>query len=193
MWSRKRQVSASLFIIVSLGLLQTPTVDARVQPTSAVEVQPTALVPGVHTTDSLLTTYYSLVPAEPLLASSCSTFDTRGDFVHWSRSSGTLNGDASGHGWWVNRGCSATQARVTVSLYEAYSDGTWLLKVTNSTVVKARNDGGARANARRACDTRTITGWASIIDADLIGQNDPADVYPTDPADIACRVTIFWQ
>ena len=46
------------------------------------------------------------------------TFSMHGDNVHKS------SGDASGHGWWENDDCNATQAVVTVQLQQ-YINGSW--------------------------------------------------------------------
>ena len=75
------------------------------------------------------------------------TFSMQGDYVHKSF------GEASGHGWWVNGDCDATQAIVTVQLQQ-YINGSWV--DAGSPGSKTVYSGGGSANravARARCNT----------------------------------------
>ena len=111
-----------------------------------------------------------------------SWFESRfGDNVHLSI------GDASGHGWWVNGDCNATQAIVTVQLQQ-YINGSWV--DAGSPGSKTVYSGGGSANravARARCNTSTWTAWRSEIDVDLIGIPDtPVKLY-TSTTNLYCR------
>lgn len=51
-----------------------------------------------------------------------------------------------------------------------------------------RSGGGAekRANARRTCNGTTVTQWRSVVDVDIIGYQDPADVHVTPVRFLRC-------
>jgi hypothetical protein len=116
------------------------------------------------------------------LAASCSSFETHGDYVHISGS------DVSGHGWWVNRGCPASQADVTIRLQAFYSDGVW--RYVGSTGRKRVYSGGGSANwanARVRCvGFAGSYGFRSVVDVDLVGVNDPAGVGITQSRNLPC-------
>jgi len=109
------------------------------------------------------------------------TFWMHGDNVHKS------SGDASGHGWWVNDDCNATQAIVTVQLQQ-YINGSWV--DAGSPGSKTVYSGGGSANravGRASCNTSTWTAWRSEIDVDLIGIPDTPGKYYTPTRNLYCR------
>lgn len=109
------------------------------------------------------------------------TFSMHGDYVHKSF------GDASGHGWWVNGDCEATQAIVTVQLQQ-YINGSWVdAGSPGSKIVYSGGGSANRAVARASCNTSTWTWWRSEIDVDLIGIPDTPGKYYTSPQDLTCR------
>lgn len=93
-------------------------------------------------------------------------FYTAGDNVH------ITNGDASGHGWWVNESSTATQADVTVQL-QINRGGTWY-NVGHSGSKRVYAGGGSanRAATRVPCVNSTQHEWRSEIDVDLVGSWD---------------------
>lgn len=99
-------------------------------------------------------------------------FWTRGDYVHVSL------GDASGHGWWENVDCNATQAVVTVQLQQ-YINGSWV--DAGSPGSKTVYSGGGSANravGRARCNSSAYTAWRSEVDVDVIGTpDDPSKLY----------------
>jgi hypothetical protein len=94
----------------------------------------------------------------------------------------------SGHGWWNKGTCSNDTARVTVCLYEWYTDGTWRQKVCGS-IDDLKPGGGSsrRVTARRNCDTTQPTSWRSHVDVDVNWEVDTSEV-PFRQADVACRI-----
>lgn len=108
-------------------------------------------------------------------------FSTYGDYVHYS------GDDASGHGWWVNGDCNASQAIVTVQLQQNIS-GSWV--DAGSLGSKTVYSGGGSANravGRAHCNSSTWTAWRSEIDVDLIGiPDDPRKLY-TSTQYLYCR------
>lgn len=122
-------------------------------------------------------------PGEFSTAAVCSA-TTRGDNVHRS-STGFA---ASGHGWWVNVNCSATQADVTVQLQQYYSDGVWRNRGSaGAERVYSGGGSGNRANARAVCADSRTTGWRSVVDVDLVGLIDDSSVLITPSVNISCR------
>lgn len=112
-------------------------------------------------------------------------FTTDGDHVHISR----FPYEASGHGWWENRTCSATLAVVRVQLQQFYTDGRWRNVGTVGTkTVRSGGGAGRRATGRGACTTRDLTAWRSVVDVDLVGQDDDSSQLITEPRDIRCRL-----
>lgn len=104
-----------------------------------------------------------------------------GDYVHLSA------GDASGHGWWVNKDCEATQAVVTIQLQQ-YINGSWVNAGLPGQKTVYSGDGAAnRAVARAHCNSTTTTSWRSEIDVDLIGIPDTPDKYYTPTRSLNCR------
>lgn len=111
-------------------------------------------------------------------------FITDGDAVHVSSSAF----EASGHGFWRNINCKATKAVVTVQLQQFYSDGKWRNKGTvGKKTVKSGGGAGKRATGRAACNSKTLTGWRSVIDVDLVGQPDSPEKGVTKAVNINCR------
>ncbi len=109
------------------------------------------------------------------------TFWMRGDNVHKS------SGDASGHGWWENVDCNATQAVVTVQLQQ-YINGSWV--DAGSPGSKTVYSGGGSANravGRASCNTSDWTAWRSEIGVDLIGILDTPGKYYTPTRNLYCR------
>ncbi|EFC84203.1 hypothetical protein [Parafrankia sp. EUN1f] len=107
-------------------------------------------------------------------------FETRGDWVH------VTAGEASGHGWWVNRSCKATRAVVTIQLQEFYSDGKWR-NVGGPVSATLASGTYRRANKRAGCITTGLTGWRSIVEVDVIGVADDARKLTTTAVNINCR------
>ena len=96
---------------------------------------------------------------------------------------------ASGHGWWVNRGCPTGLATVTVQLQQYFSDGIWRNRgAKSSATVSSGGGSGNWAVGRADCSTGSLTGWRSIIDVDLVLVNDPSGVGTTDARNVPCRV-----
>lgn len=95
----------------------------------------------------------------------------------------------SGHGWWTKGSCNNNTARVTVCLYEYYTDGSWVLKTcsTNGNL-SAGGGSAARVTARRDCETTELTSWRSHVDVDVNSEVDTAEV-PYRQADVACRIS----
>jgi len=116
-------------------------------------------------------------------ALTCNSFETHGDNVHLS------GGDASGHGWWVNRGCPTNTAVVTIRLQAYYTDGVW--RYVGSLGRKTVYSGGGSANratARVACLGGGYYGFRSVVDVDLVGLNDSANVGYTPNVNLSCRI-----
>jgi hypothetical protein len=108
-------------------------------------------------------------------------FRMEGDYVHISI------GDASGHGWWVNIDCDATQAIVTIQLQQ-YINGSW--EDAGSPGQKTVYSGGGSANravARAFCNNSAATQWRSEIDVDVIGILDTPGKYYTPTRSLYCR------
>lgn len=108
-------------------------------------------------------------------------FRMEGDYVHISI------GDASGHGWWVNIDCDATQAIVTIQLQQ-YINGSW--EDAGSPGQKTVYSGGGSANravARAFCNNSAATQWRSEIDVDVIGILDGPGKYYTPTRSLYCR------
>lgn len=108
-------------------------------------------------------------------------FRMEGDYVHISF------GDASGHGWWVNIDCEATQAIVTVQLQQ-YINGSW--EDAGSPGSKTVYSGGGSANravGRAHCNNSITTSWRSEIDVDVIGILDTPLKYYTPTQSLNCR------
>lgn len=118
-------------------------------------------------------------------AAAICVFSMFGDYVHVSSSAPP---QASGHGWWVNGNCRATLADVTVQLQQYYSDGRWR---NSGTVGRARvrSGGGAgnRATGRAGCNSRSVTGWRSVVDVDVVGIVDSPNKLTTSGRNISCR------
>lgn len=96
-------------------------------------------------------------------------FYTAGDNVH------ITNGNASGHGWWVNESSTATQADVTVQL-QINRGGTWYnVGPLGSKRVYAGGGSANRAATRTPCVNLTRHEWRSEIDVDLAGSWDSAE------------------
>jgi hypothetical protein len=113
-------------------------------------------------------------------------FYTDGDPVHYS----ATPGDVSGHGWWINEDCPAgTKAKVTVKLQEWYDDGTWHTKNTGSKTVYAGGGSANRATARATC-AQSVGDyyWRTVVDVDLVGITDSANVYITPYQPLTCVV-----
>lgn len=120
-----------------------------------------------------------------LASASACTYYASGDYVHVSSTAF----EASGHGWWENQGCAATQAVVTIQLQEYYSDGSWRNKGAKDTkTVYSGGGSGNRTTGRAACNDGLMTGWRSVIVVDLIGQDDVPGTLTVPARDIACRV-----
>ena len=120
---------------------------------------------------------------ESAAAVTCNNFETHGDRVHPS------GGDVSGHGWWVNISCPASQAVVTIRLQAFYTDGVW--RYVGSTGRKTVYSGGGSANwanARARCTSFAYNGYRSLVDVDLVGVNDAADVGITPEVNLPCRL-----
>jgi hypothetical protein len=108
-------------------------------------------------------------------------FSMHGDNVHYSGS------DVSGHGWWENDDCNATQAVVTVQLQQCIN-GSWV--DAGSPGSKTVYSGGGSANravGRARCNSSTWTAWRSEIDVDLIGIPDTPSKYYTSTINLYCR------
>ena len=96
--------------------------------------------------------------------------------------------EASGHGWWVNGDCPATLAVVTVQLQQYYSDGKWRnIGSAGKSTVRSGGGAGNRATGRVECANRSVTGWRSVVDVDLVGVADDPGKLTTTSRDIACR------
>ena len=93
-------------------------------------------------------------------------FYTAGDNVH------ITNGNASGHGWWVNESSTATQADVTVQL-QINRGGTWhSVGPLGSKRVYAGGGSDNRDDTRVPCVNSVPHEWRSEIDVDLVGSWD---------------------
>jgi hypothetical protein len=121
---------------------------------------------------------------DEVVAAALCVFTTNGDHVHVSSSAF----EASGHGWWVNGNCRARTAVVTVQLQQFYSDGKWRnVGSAGKKTVRSGGGSGNRATGRAACNNRSVTGWRSVIDVDLVGQADDPRKLTTPARNIACR------
>lgn len=127
--------------------------------------------------------------AEELAIFLCS-FNQAGDYVHvstWNDVPGTQI-TASGHGWWENVNCEATKANVTVQL-QAYVGGKWVNKGLPGYKAAVYSGGGSsnRAAAQCGCSSTAKTKWRSVVDVDLVGQDDSPDKLTTPEVTIACK------
>ncbi len=121
-------------------------------------------------------------PGEAAEAVRLCTFYTRGDYVHVS------SNQASGHGWWVNVNCRATWAVVTVQLQQYYSDGRWRnIGTPGRATVRSGGGAGKRATGRVSCSSRSLTGWRSVVDVDVVGVLDDPRKLVTPARNIYCR------
>jgi len=112
-------------------------------------------------------------------------FYTNGDYVHVSS---TAPAAASGHGWWTNGNCNASLAVVTVQLQQYYSDGKWRnVGSAGKSTVRSGGGAGNRATGRVTCSNRSVTGWRSVIDVDLVGLADDPGKLTTATRNITCR------
>jgi len=118
---------------------------------------------------------------DPKSSGSVCHFLMDGDYVH------TSMGDASGHGWWVNIDCQATQAIVTIRLQQNIN-GSWVY--VGSPGQKTVYSGGGSANraaTRVRCNSSTMTSWRSEIDVDVIGILDTPGKFYTPTRSLNCR------
>ena len=174
-------------LLVGISLLFT-TVLVPMHTASADRPPKQAAYPGAASADLVM------MPSGPVTAAgegpttaaafSCSRFETRGDDVHMSIP------DVSGHGWWMNFGCAASQADVTIRLQAYYEDGVWRY-VGSTGRARVYSGGGSanRATARARCARLSGKyGFRSVVDVDLVGVNDPADVLVTRPRDLPCHL-----
>ena len=121
-----------------------------------------------------------LVPAQPTPPKH---FNTRGDYVHISR---TPPRAASAHGWWERIDNEAPLALVTVQL-QIKRLGPWLdVGAPGSEVVKAGGGSANRANARVPCVGFGVHEWRSVVDVDLIGYVDSAERTITSARTLPC-------
>lgn len=70
--------------------------------------------------------------------------------------------------------------------FDAWPDATNWDDPTNQATVRPGGGAGHRANARRTCNGTTVTQWRSVVDVDIIGYADPADVAVTPARFLAC-------
>lgn len=111
-------------------------------------------------------------------------FRTRGDNVHISSSAF----EASGHGWWVNYTCDSKFALVKVQLQQYYSDGSWRnIGTVGAATVKSGGGAGNRATGRAGCLGRALTGWRSVVSAEVIGLTQTHFKLTTPGLNIPCR------
>lgn len=180
--SRVLSIVGLLVLAMALAALQGPALAGSKPPKDPVP----APVPGAEaSTGEFVVPGSESSDGDFTVMSSCSSFNMVGDYAHRSSTGFAV----SAHGWWVNQGCSATQARVTVQLQQYYTDGTWRNKGTpGDAVVYSGGGSGNRAATRVSCSTSTTTGWRSVVDVDLIGQDDPAGKNVTPAQNVACRV-----
>jgi hypothetical protein len=123
-------------------------------------------------------------PADTLAPSAVCFFRTVGDYVHVSSSAF----EASGHGWWVNGNCRTATAIVTVQLQQYYSDGSWRnVGTVGRSTVRSGGGAGNRATGRAGCNNRSLTGWRSVVDVDLVGLADDPGKLTTPTRNIYCR------
>lgn len=118
---------------------------------------------------------------DPKSGGSVCRFRMEGDWVH------TSMGDASGHGWWVNIDCQATQAIVTIRLQQNIN-GSWVY--VGSPGQKTVYSGGGSANraaTRVRCNSSAWTSWRSEIDVDVIGILDTPGKHYTSVRSLNCR------
>jgi hypothetical protein len=121
-------------------------------------------------------------PTSPL--SSCSP-GANGDNVHISS---TAPQTASGHGWWSRGNCTAAKATVEIVLQEYFSDGSWRSRGQGGQATVYPGGGSSNwANARAVCQTKTVTGWRSVVHVYPVGQSGSAS-HTTPAVNIACRV-----
>lgn len=118
------------------------------------------------------------------------TFFQKGDYAHlstWDKSPGAAR-TASAHGWWENVDCRAQTANVTVQL-QAYVNGAWRNAGAPGVKKNVYSGGGSanRAAAQSVCASYTSTRWRSVIDVDLVGQDDSAEKLTTPERTLACR------
>jgi len=115
---------------------------------------------------------------------SCSP-TAKGDYVHISS---TAPQTASGHGWWLRNNCTAAKATVEIVLQEYFSDGSWRSRGQGGQATVYPGGGsGNRANARAVCQTKSVTGWRSVVHVYPVGESGSGST-TTAGQDIACRV-----
>ncbi len=103
---------------------------------------------------------------DPKPSGSICHFRVEGDYVH------TSMGDASGHGWWVNTDCEATQAVVTIRLQQSIN-GNWVyVGLPGQKTVYSGGGAANRAATRVRCNSSAWTSWRSEVDVDVIGIPD---------------------
>lgn len=189
----RRISSAAAIVSVAMLGLSPATASAdpvpAADPVQAAEPVPapapaSALALGGLTQDNTSSGESEDAGAEEAVAAALCLFTTNGDYVHVSSSAF----EASGHGWWVNGNCRARTAVVTVQLQQFYSDGKWRnVGSPGKKTVKSGGGAGNRATGRAACNNRSVTGWRSVIDVDLVGQADDPGKLTTPARNIKCR------
>lgn len=116
--------------------------------------------------------------------SSCSP-TAKGDYAHISS---TAPQTASGHGWWLRNNCTAAKATVEIALQEYFSDGSWRSRGQGGQATVYPGGGSAnRANARAVCQTKTLTGWRSVVHVYPVGESGSGST-TTAAQNIDCRV-----
>ncbi|MCD2186611.1 hypothetical protein [Actinomycetospora soli] len=113
--------------------------------------------------------------------------ETRGDYVHLSRTTSMLA--ASAHGWWTWPEPTDLKARVTVQL-QVNRGGTWVDAGPPGSEVTRPGTGGSgrRANAFVVCATSVNTEWRSVVDVDIIGRLDSPNKLYTASRPLNCGV-----
>lgn len=179
-------VGASVLIGDSTAWASVPPDSPAATPLSTVPAPAPAPTPDVSSPapDASVSLGYTGYISNAITPDSTCRFNTGGDYVHVSSTAP----EASGHGWWINLGCRASTATVTVQLQEYYSDGSWRNNGTiGRSTVAAGGGSGSRATGRAGCTTRSLTGWRSIVDVDITGLIDDPTKLTTPTVNILCR------